>query len=153
MGLRSVTPLDFLWPGTNVSFRITSQAVSTRCTVFDSGSDLFPLPHRPRSRLKKPSSLYLTSPSPFPNPLALCLHKQNPPPKDGDPVPVDANGDVPTKSSEACSPKKRLESAVETDRVLTNALQEAGAEGAAGGAAEAGGGGGAPAAVGDEPAP
>eukprot|EP00752_Nemacystus_decipiens_P003017 g2798.t1 len=69
---------------------------------------------------------------------------------------TDENGDAPRKSSQPCSPKKRLESAVETDRVLTNALKDTdrggGAAGAAGGAADGGGGGGAPAPAGDAPA-
>lgn len=68
----------------------------------------------------------------------------------------DDNGDAPRKSSQPCSPKKRLESAVETDRVLTHALKDAEVgcvAGAAGAAADGGGGGGAPAPSGDEPAP
>ncbi|CAM9781170.1 unnamed protein product [Pylaiella littoralis] len=59
------------------------------------------------------------------------------------------------QSSQLCSPKQRLESAVETDRVLTNALNKTdesdGIEGAAGAAADGGGGGGGPATAGDEP--
>ncbi|CAM9370869.1 unnamed protein product, partial [Ectocarpus sp. 6 AP-2014] len=34
----------------------------------------------------------------------------------------ETSGDAPPGHSEPCSPKKRLESAVKTDRVLTNAL-------------------------------
>lgn len=56
-----------------------------------------------------------------------------------------------------CSPKKRLESAVETDRFLTKALDEVDGKaiidaGAAGSAAAEGGGGGGPVPVGEEPA-
>lgn len=69
----------------------------------------------------------------------------------------ETSGDAPPENSEPCSPKKRLESAVKTDRVLTNALDhmEAGGTGVVGGAgaaAEGGVGGGGPAPAGDEAA-
>lgn len=71
-------------------------------------------------------------------------------------VAEETSGDAPPGDSEPCSPKKRLESAVETDRVLTNALchMEAGGTvvGGAGVAAEGGVGGGGPAPAGDEAA-
>lgn len=89
-------------------------------------------------------------------PFTSASHVTQNPPPEADPEVLDENCDASRKSSQACSPKQRLESAVETDRVLTHALKdaEAGSDAGAAGAAAAGGsGGGAPALSGDEPAP
>lgn len=111
-----------------------------------------------RSRFGADGPFRALPPPPRAPPLFRPLHRcvtQNPPPH-ADPAALDQNGDAPRKSSQPCSPKKRLDSAVETDRVLTDALKdiEAGcAVGAAGAEADGGGGGGGPAPSGDEPAP